>query len=151
MSNIVKLEDFRCEAAIPGLFPVAGTVSPNNVVIQNKVNEFIEKYEKRFLDLFFENEATKQDLIENEGFCELIKPAIVNYIAYWYLRDTTAQNTPIGATIKQGENSKRVSNSQRLVQLFNEAVEINKTVFEIYYYRPFPDNELFYKINTFNL
>ena len=42
MSNIVELTDFKCEAAIPGLFATAGSVAPNNIVIQNKVIEFCQ-------------------------------------------------------------------------------------------------------------
>lgn len=152
MSNIVELTDFKCEAAIPGLFATAGSVAPNNIVIQNKVIEFRDKYEKRYLDLFFEgNEATKEDVIENEAFRDAIRPAITNYITYWYFRDTTVSNTPIGATIKQGENSRRTSNSQRMALLFNEAVEIGKEVYETYYYRPYPNNEIFKRINIYNL
>lgn len=152
MSYIVELSDFKCEAAIPGLFATAGSVAPNNIVIQNKVTEFRDKYEKRYLDLFFEvNEAKKEDLIAQEAFRDAIRPAITNYIAYWYFRDTTVSNTPIGATIKQGENSRRTSNSQRMALLFNEAVEIGKEVYETYYNRPYPNNEIFCKINIYNL
>lgn len=151
MANIVELEDFKCEASIPGMFPAAGTVAPNNVVIQEKVKEFRDKYEKKYLEFFFEMDPESKDqIISNSEFVKKIKPAIVNYIAYYYLRNDTVANTPIGAVIKQGENGRKTNNTPRLCKLFNEAVKISRDCYISYFKKSSPINEIFTPINEFN-
>lgn len=152
MANIVKLEDFKCEASIPGMFPAAGTVSPNNIIVQEKVNEFIDKYEKKYLEFFFAlDPESKDSFLSNSSEVEKLKPAIVNYIAYYYLRNDTVANTPIGAIIKQGENGRKTNNTSRLCKLFNEAVKITRDTYTSYFKKTCPKNEIFKSINEFNL
>lgn len=152
MANIVELEDFKCEASIPGMFPAAGTVSPNNIIVQEKVNEFIDKYEKKYLEFFFAlDPESKDSFLSNSSEVEKLKPAIVNYIAYYYLRNDTVANTPIGAIIKQGENGRKTNNTSRLCKLFNEAVKITRDTYTSYFKKTCPINEIFKPINEFNL
>lgn len=152
MANIVELEDFKCEATIPGMLPAAGSLSPNNIVIQGKVKEFRDKYEKKYLEYFFELDPDcKEQFISNSEFVETIKPAIVNYIAYYYLRNDTVANTPIGAVIKQGENGRKTNNTSRLCKLFNETVKISRDIYISYLKKSCPINEIFKPINEFNL
>ena len=151
MANIVELEDFKCEASIPGMFPTAGTVAPNNIVIQGKVKEFRDKYEKTFLNYFFDNDPdSKATFLSNTSEVEKLKPAIVNYIAYYYLRNDTVANTPIGAVINQGENGRRTNNSQRMCKMFNDAVKITQETYTSYFKKSCPTNEIFKSINEFN-
>jgi hypothetical protein len=151
MANIVELEDFKCEATIPGMFPAVGSLSPNNVVIQEKVKEFRDKYEKNFLNYFFDNDPdSKVTFLSNTSEVEKLKPAIVNYIAYYYLRNDTVANTPIGAVIKQGENGRKTNNTPRLCKLFNEAVKISRDTYISYFKKSCPINEIFKPLNEFN-
>jgi hypothetical protein len=152
MANIVELLDFKCEASIPGMFPTVGSVAPNNTIIQEKVKEYRDKYEKKYLEYFFAlDPESKDSFLANSSEVEKLKPAIVNYIAYYYLRNDTVANTPIGAIIKQGENGRKTNNTSRLCKLFNEAVKITRDTYTSYFKKTCPINEIFKPINEFNL
>lgn len=161
MASIVGFSDFKCEAQIPSLIQNVGAADVANNVIQTKVQQYIDKYESKFIDLFFELfEDQKAAFVANVNAVEknalltalqnVLKPAIANYVSYWYQRNESVSNSGIGAILKQGENSKRTNNGTRLCKIFNESVDIARKEHLSYFGIMYPKNEIFTHINNFN-
>jgi len=161
---ILTINDFHGEANIPGLFPSVGTVSTANIVLQQQVEEYIKKYEPRFLKRFFveklrsltpsSNEDSDEGLDDgneiNSEIKEKIKFSLSHYVAYHFFRKESQKNTPIGNIIAQGENGQRTDISRLLVLLWNQMVENNIEIYDEMINCKHPDTEIFKNINVFN-
>jgi len=160
---IVRTEDFRCEARIPGLLP-ASQASPVNVVILETVNQYIEKYEPMFMrdfgftatetadieDYAAKKEEEQEDEVMNNVLARL-RVSLSHYVAFMWFRSQV--NTPIGGVVLESENGKRVSTLDTQVTVWNQMVDNNRELFTSL----FPDGsrhmhgELFHHINKWNI
>jgi hypothetical protein len=160
---IVRTEDFRCEARIPGLLP-ASPASPVNSVILETVNQYIEKYEPIFMRDFgftdaetadIEEYAAKKEADQNDevmnNVLARLRVSLSHYVAFMWFRSQV--NTPIGGVVLDSENGKRVSTLDTQVTVWNQMVDNNIELFTSL----FPDGsrhmhgELFHHINKWNI
>jgi len=160
---IVTFKDFTEEISIPDLQAVIGTQDLVNCAVQNRLQGFIEKYEPVFLYQFYENETdataleTYNDLTvktdtDLNTLIESLKHPIACFIAFYYFRNETVPNTGIGSILPKGQNSNRTSTIDRSVQIWNEMVEeIRKIYFTEFDTDFYPIQDIFCKINSFNL
>lgn len=131
---IVSLSDFKVEASIPGLLPTIGNFDISNDVRKEKVEEFIEKYERKYLVEFLGHEKTvelyeyhnlpesEKDHKEINGLINSLKLTIPYYISYFLFIDDGDKNTENGAIVQKFENATKTGNMRRLVLLWNEMV-----------------------------
>lgn len=114
----------------PALF-----VAENNIPNKNEVGEnlqaFIDKYEPLFLtellgvELYDELKAHKGDT----RFVELLpylKPAIVDYVYWFYLQDQNTVTATTGGAKPKQQNSTNASAYPKMVRAWNEMVELNR-------------------------
>lgn len=162
---ILTIKDFKFEAAVPGLFPALGSVSPNNQVVQAKVNSFIEKYEPLFLYLFFDGNRERVSELENyhnlpteeqtneqnNRLLAALKEPLSYYVAFYYFRNCVTTNTPIGGVVMQGENGTRVSTCTLNVQLWNQMCLMNRQIYAEILEKSYPNTEIFKTVNDMNL
>ena len=173
---IVDFNDFIGEIRIPNLFAELGTEDAVNLAIQEEFQIFIDKYEPIYMLQFFGDEETitnlynyyklpdeeKTDEVKNE-LLKSLKSIIPNFIAFYWFRNETIQNTGIGAVIPQGQNSKRINNVDRCVFIWNEMVEKSRLLYRDYWNVSdkretysggngfFPYEDIFNKINSFGI
>lgn len=137
---IVSLSDFKAETRIPALFPTIGNNDTLNDVRQERVLEFIEKYEPKYLYAFLGFSKTKElydyyDLPENEktdkeknNLIKALKLTIPYFISYYVFIDDGDKNTENGAIVLKFENATKTNNMRRLVLLWNEMVSMTKLI-----------------------
>lgn len=148
---IVEFSDFKAEASIPDLFPEIGTEEEVNTATQRELQVFIDKYEPMYLFQFFGNEEAVAELYEyfklpdelqsdknKNNLIKSLKSIIPNFIAFYWFRNETVQNTGIGGVIPQGQNSKMTNNFDRSVNVFNEMVDESRKLFVKYFNKDFP-------------
>lgn len=159
---ILRTEDFKCEASIPGLLPESDLASPMNEVVRETVEGYIEKYEPQFIrdfgmsqeeydnmDEFASNDEQQQNDDEMKGRLNLIRFSLSHYVAFHYFRVQT--NALIGGVALQSENGSRVSLERTLVLLWNQMVSNNKELHNRIYGDNEPDTEIFKEINIWNI
>lgn len=162
---ILTIGDFKAEAQIPGLVPNIGTAGPNNLVIQERVNCFIEKYEPDFLMKFFGHDKERAEALEEYGgrpagertderlnaLVEAIKAPLSHYVSFHYLRHGTVSPTRIGGIVMQGENGRVASNSSLCVLLWNQMRGMNIRIYNEILEEVFPKTEIFRTVTDTNL
>lgn len=162
---ILTVNDFKVEAQIPGMFPAAGTASPNNLVVQERVQGFIAKYEPDFLLKFFNMDRGRAEALEEYSgmpeaertddlmnrLVEALKAPLSHYVAFHYLRHQTVTPTRIGGVVMQGENGRVASNSSLCVLLWNQMCEMNIGIYEGILGGAVPATELFRMVTDTNL
>lgn len=167
--NIVEFSDFKREARIPDLFPEIGTEEPVNTATQNALQEFMDEYEMVYLLQFFGDNNKVSELYDYYNLSEIdktdeeknnllksLKTIIPYFIAYYWFRNETVQNTGIGAVIPQGQNANRTNNVDRMVFIWNKMVEGSRSLYRQYfdseeYYSVIPNRDIFTKINVFGI
>jgi len=165
---IVDFSDFKGEARIPDLLHEIGTEDAVNTATQKAMQEFIDKYELKYLLQFFGDEDSVNDLEDYNDLPEIektdedknrliesLKSIIPNFIAFYWFRNETVRNTGIGAVIPQGQNSNRINNVDRSVFIWNEMVgksrKLYKDTKDIKDGNLFPNRDIFRKINAFGI
>lgn len=162
---ILTIDDFKAEAQIPGLLPSVGTASPNNLVVRERVEAFISKYEPDFLLKFFGGDRERpQELEEYNGrpdeertdgllnaLTEALKQPLSYYVAFHYLRHGTVTPTRIGGVVMQGENGRVASNSSLCVLLWNQMRGMNIRIYNDLLAEVFPMTEIFRTVTDTNL
>lgn len=121
MATIIAPADFQGQNNIPD----------KDLVSANLQNNFINKYEPMFLtellgdDLYASLKAdpTAPRMI---ALIPYFKPAIVDYVYWFYLEDMSIQNLGTGAAQPKKQNSVTVSPYPKIVKAWNEMVELNK-------------------------
>ena len=162
---ILTVNDFKDEAQIPGMFPAAGTASPNNLVVQERVQGFIAKYEPDFLLKFFNMDRGRAEALEEYSgrpeaertddlmnrLVEALKAPLSHYVAFHYLRHQTVTPTRIGGVVMQGENGRVTSNSSLCMLLWNQMREMCIAVYAELLGGEHPETEVFRMVNDLNL
>lgn len=162
---ILTVNDFKDEAQIPGLVPSAGTASPNNIVVMERVEGFIAKYEPLFLLKFFGKDRERAEALEAysgrpvaertddaaNALLEALKAPLSHYVAFHYLRHGTVTPTRIGGVVMQGENGRVASNSSLCVLLWNQMCEMCIAVYAELLGGEHPETEVFRMVNDLNL
>jgi len=115
-------------------------ITPSDFIGQNNIPDkdliganlvgFIDKYESLFLvellgsDLYDAYVATP----EGERFVNLlpyIKPALTDYVYWYYLEDQAIQTLGTGAGVPNKQNSVTVSPYPKMIRAWNEMVKLN--------------------------
>ncbi len=162
---ILTINDFKAEAQIPGLVTSVGTAGPNNIVVRERVEAFIAKYEPDFLLKFFGGDRERADALEeycgrpaeekNDGqlnsLVEALKEPLSHYVAFHYLRHGTVSPTRIGGIVMQGENGRVASNSSLCVLLWNQMRGMNIRIYDDLLAEVFPMTEIFRTVTDTNL
>jgi len=179
---IVEFSDFKGERRIPDLFPEIGTDDVANTATQQALGEFIEKYEREYLlqfltplnppswgemgeavsELYDYNDLPEEEKIDEEKnrLIKSLKAIIPNFIAFYWFKNETIQNTGIGAVIPNGSNSKRANNVERMVFVWNEMVDGSRRLYKDFKDSKdgkdsndglFPDRDIFKKINAWGI
>lgn len=162
---ILTISDFKAEAQIPGLLPNVGTAAPNNLVVQERVNGFIEKYEPDFLLKFFGHDMERAEALEEycgrpaeertdeqlNALVEAMKAPLSHYVAFHYLRHGTVSPTRIGGIVMQGENGRVAGNSSLCVLLWNQMRGMNIRIYNEILREVFPRTEIFRSVTDTNL
>ena len=165
---IVDFSDFKFEAKIPILFPKIGTDDAVNEATRATFKEFMEKYELIYLLQFFPPHipigskhaphippfggAWGGGSKEKKQLIKSLKSIIPNFIAFYWFRNETIQNTGIGAVIPQGQNAIRTNNADRMERIWNEMVDNTRYLYKAYFPKyNFPDKDIFKKINLFGI
>ena len=162
---ILTIDDFKAEAQIPGLVPSAGTAAPNNIVVRERVEAFIAKYEPDFLLKFFGGDRERADALEEycgrpeeertderlDALAMALKAPLSHYVAFHYLRHGTVSPTRIGGIVMQGENGRVAGNSSLCVLLWNQMRGMNIGIYNDLLVEAFPMTELFRTVTDTNL
>ena len=163
--SIIVFSDFQREADIPNLFPEMGSEDTINVAIQNEVQSFIDRYEPDYLLQFLGDEKSVEELYEyfalpeekktdeqNNKLIKSLKTIIPNFIAFYWFRNETVQNTGIGAVLPQGQNSTRTNNVDRSVHIWNEMARASKILYRVYFLTyDVPNKDIFKLTNAFGI
>ena len=163
--SIIVFSDFQREAKIPNLFPEMGSTDELNVGIENEVQSFINRYEPDYLLQFLGDEKSVDALHEyfalpeeqktdeqNNKLIKSLKAIIPNFIAFYWFRNETVQNTGIGAVLPQGQNSTRTNNVDRCVQIWNEMARASKILYRVHFLTyDVPNKDIFKLTNTFGI
>ena len=163
---IVEFSDFKREAKIPDLFPEIGTDDFVNTATQEALQEFIDEYERKYLLQFFGKRKQAYILLREFSYylefpeddkkmtrlIKSLKTIIPNFIAWYWFRNESVQNTGIGAVIPQGENSNRTNNVDRMVFIWNEMVDKTRVLYKEHFdTHLIPERDIFLKINAFGI
>ena len=166
---IVTIADFKNEAAIPGLIVEVLATDYIGQSIRDNVQDFIDKYEPKFLKMFFDsNEETaytyadivsyfeleeaerNDDLLD--AYIENLKEPISHYIAFYYFRnDISSRSVSGGETTSNAANSKKADANNRIVLLWNQMVELITDIVDTEEWYIIPDVEIFKRINPINI
>ena len=166
---IVTIADFKNEAAIPGLIVEVLATDYIGQSIRDNVQDFIDKYEPKFLKMFFDsNEETaytyadivsyfeleeaerNDDLLD--AYIENLKEPISHYIAFYYFRnDISSRSVSGGETTSNAANSKKADANNRIVLLWNQMVELITDIVDAEEWYTIPDVEIFKRINPLNI
>ena len=161
---IVRLEDFKNEASIPGLLPESDFASPANDIIRESVEDYIAKYEPQFLrdflrdediDRFFNySELADSDQTDSvlNGQLARLRFSISCFVAFHWFRSQT--NTMIGGVVLGSENGRNVSLGDTMVTLWNQMVANNIVLHKDIYgdgLKYDKGNELFRNVNGLNI
>lgn len=166
---IVTISDFKNEAAIPGLIVEDLSTDLIGQSIRDNVQDFIDKYEPKFLKMFFdsneETEYTYADVVtylaleESEktddvldSYIESLKEPISYYIAFYYFRnDISSRSVSGGETTSNSANSKKADANNRIVLLWNQMVSLITDIVNDEEWYIIPDVEIFKRINPLNI
>ena len=170
---ITNISEFKNEAAIQNLKGNGTSGDPLAGAVLSKIESLAEKYEVKYLELFFCEEEdpeqvaadllTYNDLEEAEktdtalnSLIESIKSPLAYYIAFYYHRDNAARNTGIGSVVLNSENGIRISELKRGTIIWNDMVDMTKKAFKSYYELTdysiyYPKNDIFKYINSLNI
>ena len=166
---IVTIADFKNEAAIPGLIVEVLATDYIGQSIRDNVQDFIDKYEPKFLKMFFDsNEETaytyadivsyfeleeaerNDDLLDS--YIENLKEPISHYIAFYYFRnDISSRSVSGGETTSNAANSKKADANNRIVLLWNQMVSLITDIVDAEEWYTIPDVEIFKRINPLNI
>ena len=166
---IVTIADFKNEAAIPGLIVEVLATDYIGQSIRDNVQDFIDKYEPKFLKMFFDsNEETaytyadivtylaleeadrNDDLLD--AYIENLKEPISHYIAFYYFRnDISSRSVSGGETTSNAANSKKADANNRIVLLWNQMVSLITDIVDAEEWYTIPDVEIFKRINPLNI
>ena len=166
---IVTIADFKNEAAIPGLIVEVLSTDYIGQSIRDNVQDFIDKYEPKFLKMFFDsNEETaytyadivsyfeleeaerNDDLLDS--YIENLKEPISHYIAFYYFRnDISSRSVSGGETTSNAANSKKADANNRIVLLWNQMVSLITDIVDAEEWYTIPDVEIFKRINPLNI
>jgi len=132
---IVEFSDFVLEWRIPKLLAVVGEDDIVNKTIQDAVLEFIVEYERLYLLQFFSYSDFVDELLlystmpteeqvddDKNTLIKSLKPIVAKYVAYFWFKNESVQNTGIGAAIPQGQNATRTNNIDRMLEIWNMLV-----------------------------
>ena len=162
---IITTDDFRGEANIPGMAPALGTVGPANEVVRSRVQAFIDRYEPKFLRMFYGGDEGKATALldyagkpeaartsrSRNALLEALKEPLARYVAFHFLRHCTIANTPIGGVVQQGENGRRDNTSELTLRLWNGMADDCLAVHESLVGGEIPQTEIFEHVNALNL
>lgn len=144
---IVNFFDFKGEARIPNLFPVGTLEDGVNKATQDEVMDFINEYEPKYLEMFFDDDKEEiQDIVEysllppeertddvKNKLLLRLKKAIARYVAFYYFRDNTVVNSGVGAVIMQPQHAERTDIVDKCVVVWNKMVAISKKAYVEYF------------------
>ena len=166
---IVTIADFKNEAAIPGLIVEVLATDYIGQSIRDNVQDFIDKYEPKFLKMFFDSneetaytyadivtylaleEADRNDDVL-DSYIENLKEPISHYIAFYYFRnDISSRSVSGGETTSNAANSKKADANNRIVLLWNQMVELITDIVDTEEWYIIPDVEIFKRINPINI
>ncbi len=136
-----------------------GQMSNSAQRICNELSDYIGRYEPKFLrDLLGREIADRIDdypaikmMLANSETGESV---IAKYVYFFYTRDHATFSTMSGEKVKLGENSRNVSENQKLVLIWNDMVnECRHIVCEVDDVQLSPNftADIFEFINQFNL
>jgi len=122
MATIISPVDFTVDNEIP-----------NKSLQGNDIQTFINKYEPKFLESLMgeslyaayiaqPTDARFVNLLAQDWF----KPAIVDYVFWFYLNRKSNQQFNTGAAQPKKQNATTISNYPNMVQSWNEMVGYNK-------------------------
>jgi len=120
MASIIQPTDFIGQNNIP-----------NKTEVGENLKLFIDKYEPKFLTKLLGAELYTElkDHATDARFVALLpylKPAIVDYVYWFYLEDQNILNATSGAAKPKQQNSANASEYPKMVRAWNEMVEYNK-------------------------
>lgn len=120
MASIIQPSDFKGENLIPDM----------NIVAQN-VQSFIDKYEPIFLRKLLGAELYDQLIVTpiTQRFTTLLpylKPAIVDYVYWFYQSYQNTQTFGSGEGKSQKQNATNASVYPKMVRSWNEMVDLNR-------------------------
>jgi hypothetical protein len=166
---IVTIADFKNEAAIPGLIVEVLATDYIGQSIRDNVQDFIDKYEPKFLKMFFDSneetaytyadivtylaleEADRNDDVL-DSYIENLKEPISHYIAFYYFRnDISSRSVSGGETTSNAANSKKADANNRIVLLWNQMVELITDIVDTEEWYTIPNVEIFKRINPINI
>jgi len=166
---IVTIADFKNEAAIPGLIVEVLATDYIGQSIRDNVQDFIDKYEPKFLKMFFDSneetaytyadivtylaleEADRNDDVL-DSYIENLKEPISHYIAFYYFRnDISSRSVSGGETTSNAANSKKADANNRIVLLWNQMVSLITDIVDAEEWYTIPDVEIFKRINPLNI
>lgn len=114
----------------PALF-----IGENNIPNKNEIGEnlqwFIDKYEPLFLtellgvELYTELKANITDA-RFVALLPYLKPAIVDYVYWFYLADQNTVTATTGGAKPKQQNSANASSYPKMVRAWNEMVKLNR-------------------------
>lgn len=162
---IITTDDFKGEAGIPGMIPALGTVGPANEVMRSRVQAFIDRYEPKFLLMFYGGDAEAADALleyaakpesartsrSRNALLEALKEPLARYVAFHFLRHCTVANTTIGGVAQQGENGRRDNTSELTLRLWNGMADDCRDIYSSLIGGSCPQTEIFEHVNALNL
>jgi hypothetical protein len=125
MATIVNPDDFVGEINI---------ANTDETAVIARVNWFIAKYEAKFLEEYLGEELSTAfleglaaDPIEEKWATlrDKLKPAIADYIYYFYSNDSITYTSGQGDKKPQSENATNASSWSKMVRAWNEMVKYN--------------------------
>ena len=157
---ILRFEDFKEEAAIPGLFTGGNLANPVNDVVRERLSDYIGKYEPQFIRDFGMNESEYKSLCEytstqqndderTNNILARLRFSLSCYVAYWWHRSQTL--TPIGGVVLGSENGERTSTADTQTLLWNQMVSNSTCLYHEMYNKRCPDTEVFRTINSMGI
>lgn len=126
--SIITIHDFKGETNI---------AQKDNVGVQELLQDFIDKYEYKFLKSLLGKTLADEFLsgllddpvdakwteLENETD---LKEMLVNYVYYWYSQNQTTTTSGTGETKAKNENSTVSMNWDKTVKAWNEMVKMTR-------------------------
>lgn len=156
---IVRIEDFKGEATIAGIYRDSNIYDARQNALADVLNEYIEKYEPMLLEMLFDVEDIEAINTYAENGCDddermnnvlrMLRCSISHFVAFYFMR--RQMMTPIGAINAQGDEGVKVTSCNQLVLLWNQMVDNNMKLHNYYYHTSrHPYNDAFAKINQYN-
>lgn len=156
MANIVSAQDFKGMIMLPQINAIINTGVASVNPVLDSLTEFIIEKEPEVLTklLGFEmynamiNALNIPDPAERwinlrDGVaytvngisyvCLGVKPIILRYVYYWWLRQEATQTTGVGEAINKTENAQRTSPAQKQTTAWNDMVKLCKSTYHYLY------------------